>query len=149
MRLFSDMISFALPVIHGIQYFYRAKLYLIGCKNRHLVGTIQQKRSVQLLSFFKTKFFHRVDDPYSFWTLSSISKGMFILVFLLHIGEKPFKCIRVVLFLHTKLILKPKFIFLNMYPYVKKSFISIVNNIKKKVYSMKNHLIFISCFFRT
>ena len=45
---------------------------------------------------------------------------MFILVFLLHTGEKPFKCICVLLFLHIKLILKPKFIFLNMYHYAKK-----------------------------
>ena len=57
--------------------------------------------------FLKLSFFHRVDDLYSFWTQSGISKGVFILVFLLLTGEKPYKCIRVLLFSHNKLILKP------------------------------------------
>ena len=69
--------------------------------------------------FLKLSYFHRVEDAYSFWTLSGNSKGMFILAFLLNTGEKPYKCIRVVLFFRTKLILKSKFIFLNMYPCVK------------------------------
>ena len=67
--------------------------------------------------FLKLSFFHRVYNPYSFWTQSGISKGVLILVFLLHTGEKPYKCIRVFLFPHTKLIL----IFLKMYLCVKKS----------------------------
>ena len=52
--------------------------------------------------FLKLSCFHRVDDPYSFWTQFSISKCAFILVFLLHTGENPYNCIRVVLFSHTK-----------------------------------------------
>ena len=71
--------------------------------------------------FLKLSFFHRVYDPYIFWTQSGISKGVFILVLLLHTCEKPYKCIRVFLFSHNKLILKPIFIFLKMYRCVKKS----------------------------
>ena len=56
--------------------------------------------------FLKLSFFHRVEGAYSFWTLSGNSKGMFILALLRHTGEKPYKCLRAVLFLYTKLILK-------------------------------------------
>ena len=42
--------------------------------------------------FLKLSFFYRVKDAYSFWAQSGISKGMFILAFLLYTGEKPSKC---------------------------------------------------------
>ena len=89
--------------------------------------------------FLKLSCFHRVDDLYSFWTISGISKGVFILVLLLHTGEKPYKCIRVVLFSQTKLILKPIFIFFKMYPCVKKSPFS-ESDVKLKIKSTRKSI---------
>ena len=48
-----------------------------------------QTNSVHVL---KLSFFYRVNEAYNFGAQSGISKGMFILVFLLHTGEKPSKC---------------------------------------------------------
>ena len=49
-----------------------------------------QNDQTDCFHFLKLSFFYRINDAYSFWAQSGISKGMFILV--LHTGEKPSKC---------------------------------------------------------
>ena len=42
--------------------------------------------------FLKHSFLHRVYDMYNFQAKTNYYKDMFILVFLLHTNEKPYKC---------------------------------------------------------
>ena len=51
-----------------------------------------QNDQTDCFHFLKLSYFYLVNDTYSFWAQSDISKGMFILVFLPYIGEKPSKC---------------------------------------------------------
>ena len=50
-----------------------------------------QNDQTDCFHFLKLSFFYRVNDPYSLWTYSGISKGIFIVI-LLHTGEKSSKC---------------------------------------------------------
>ena len=95
----------------SVEIFIERSSTLMDAKTDTLWARYYKNDQSNCFHFLKLSFSHRVDDPYSFWIQSGISKSVFILVLLLHTGEKPYECIRVFLFSHAKLILKPIFIF--------------------------------------
>ena len=95
--LFVTVCDFFLPILNLLVHIYNLIVIersstLMDAKIDTLWARYNKNDQSDRFHFLKLSFFHRVEDPYSFWTHSGISKGMFILVFLIHTGEKPYKC---------------------------------------------------------